>query len=110
MSRTDREVTQDALDHLVVLRTHLSRGDLNDQTVADAVSLRLAAAIEAIAHGSDGLRERLFAGEWGIAWATRNRIVHSYIYIDHGIIAATVATDLPDLESALLAEIKRYGS
>ena len=45
MSRTNREVAQDALDHLVVLRAHLSRGDLDDQTVADAVSPRLAATI-----------------------------------------------------------------
>ena len=107
MSRTDKEATQDALDHLAVLRAHLTRGDLGDQTIADAVSLRLAAAIEAIAQGSDGLRERLFAGEWHIAWATRNRIAHSYIYIDHSIIAATVADDVPALEAALAAEILR---
>jgi len=84
VSRTDREVSQDALDHLSVLRAHLARGDLGDQTIADAVSLRLAAAIEAIAQGSDDLRERLFQKEWHIAWAARNRIVHSYTHIDRG--------------------------
>lgn len=110
MSRTDREVTQDALDHLAVLRAHLSRGDLDDQTIADAVSLRLAAAIEAIAQGTDGLRERLFHGEWQIAWATRNRIAHSYVYIDHNIITATVADELPALEAALTSEITRTDS
>ena len=107
MSRTDRQVSQDALDHLSVLRAHLARGDLDDQTVADAVNLRLAAAIEAIAQGSDGLRERLFRDEWHIVWATRNRIAHSYIYIDHSIIMATVAEDLPALEAALVAELER---
>ena len=107
MSRTDRQITQDALDHLAVLRAHLTRGDLGDQTVADAVSLRLAAAIEAIAQGTDGLRERLFDGEWHIARATRNRIAHSYIYIDHNIIAATVANDVPAREASLAAEIVR---
>ena len=110
MSRTDREVTQDALNHLAVLRAHLSRGDLDDQTIADAVSLRLAAALEALAQGTDGLRERLFLGEWHIAWATRNRIAHSYIQIDHGIISATVADDLPALEAALALEITRTDS
>lgn len=109
MSRTDREVAQDAIDHFAILHSHMSRGDLNDQTIADAVSLRLAAAIEAIAQGSDGLRERLFAGEWHIAWATRNRISHSYIYIDHSVIALTVTDDLPTLEAALAAEIERSG-
>ncbi len=107
MSRTDLDIAKDALEHLAVLRTHLSRGDLDDQTVADAVSLRLAAAIETIAQGSDALRERLFAGEWHIAWATPNRIAHSYIYIDHNIIAATVTDDLPGLETALAAEVSR---
>ena len=106
MSRTDVEVVRDALAHLAVLRAHLSRGDLNDQTIADAVSLRLSAAIEAIAQGSDDLRERLFAGEWHIVWATRNRIAHSYIHIDHGLIAATVVDDLPAMEAALALELE----
>lgn len=84
----------------------MARGDLDDQTIADAVSLRLAVAIEAIAQGSDGLRVRLFGGDWHIAWATRNRIAHSYIYVDHRTIAATVSEDLPALEAALAAEIE----
>lgn len=29
MSRTDREIAQDALDHISVLRSHLTRGDLS---------------------------------------------------------------------------------
>ena len=53
MSRTDKEATQDALDHLAVLRAHLTRGDLGDQTIADAVSLRLAAAVWAATDISD---------------------------------------------------------
>lgn len=100
-----REIAQDALDHLSVLRAHLTRGDLSDQTIADAVTMRLAAAIEAIAQGSDGLQKRLFDSEWHVVWATRNRIAHSYK--DHGIIGATVAEDLPEIERALAAEVAR---
>lgn len=48
MSRTDLEIAKDAMDHRAILHAPLSRGDLDDHTVADAVSLRLAAAIEAI--------------------------------------------------------------
>ena len=44
MTRTDDELVHDALDHLRVLRLHIGRADLADQTVADAVSLRLASA------------------------------------------------------------------
>ena len=47
MSRTDAERIADALDHLATLRRHASRPDLDDQLVIDAVSLRLAAAIDA---------------------------------------------------------------
>lgn len=107
MTRTDREVVHDALDHLGILRQHLVRGDVDDQAIADAVSLRLASAIEAISHGTDDLRDRLFAGEWRIVWATRNRIVHSYTYINQDIIRATVAEDLPFFEAALTAELER---
>lgn len=70
MSRTDEELIRDALDHIDVLKRHLNRGDLDDETVADAVSLRLAAAIEAIAEASPQLRERSFGDEWRIIWST----------------------------------------
>lgn len=44
MTRSDDELLAQALAHLEVLRSHLAAGDLADQTIADAVSLRLAAA------------------------------------------------------------------
>lgn len=42
VSRTDREVTQEAQNNFAILRADSSRGDLDDQTIADATSLRLA--------------------------------------------------------------------
>ncbi|MGL4339712.1 MAG: HepT-like ribonuclease domain-containing protein [Rhodoglobus sp.] len=47
------------------------------------------------------------ADEWHIVWATRNRIAHGYTYVDRSIIEATIANDLPLLEAALAAEVKR---
>jgi len=41
MSRSDDELIAEALDHLAALRRHMDRGDLNDETVVDAVALRL---------------------------------------------------------------------
>lgn len=49
--RSDEQLIEEALTHLGILREHLSRGDLADQIVADAVSMRLAAAIDALHHG-----------------------------------------------------------
>ena len=48
VSRTDLEISKDAMGHRAILHAPLSRGDFDDHTVADAVSLRLEATIEAI--------------------------------------------------------------
>ena len=104
MTRTDNELIRDALDHLRVLHLHLERADLADQTVADAVSLRLASAIESVSACSAEVRDRVFGNEWAVAWATRNRIAHGYAYVDLNVIRATVKHDLPRIEAALSAE------
>lgn len=101
MSRSDEELVRDALEHLEALKRHLGRGNLADETVADAVSRRLAAAIEAISETSVGFRGRTFGEDWKIIWATRNRIAHSYAHIDLIIIRDTVEQDLPEFERKL---------
>ncbi len=101
MSRSDRELLADALGHLEVLRSHQARRDLDDQTVADAVCLRLAAAIEAVANMSSNMRVGAFGEEWPLIWATRNRIAHGYTFIDRDMIEATIDKDLPGFESTL---------
>jgi uncharacterized protein with HEPN domain len=107
VSRTDAELVADALEHLRVLRQHLGKSTLDDQTVADAVSLRLAAAIESVSATSHDLRHRVFGDDWRAIWATRNRIAHGYAFIDVGIIRATVEKDLAAFETALRNELDR---
>lgn len=89
----------------MILRSHLASRGLDDQTVADAVSLRLAAAIESLAQCSDDIRTELFGDDWPLMWATRNRIAHGYAFIDSSIIQATVEEDLPEIERAISAEL-----
>lgn len=48
MSRTNAEHLANAKEHLRRLRGHLDRGDLDDDTVFDAVCMRLSAAIESV--------------------------------------------------------------
>ncbi len=108
MSRSDSELVSDALEHIRRLHEHLDRSDLADQTVADAVSLRLAAAIESLSSASQSLRDRVFGDQWPSVWATRNRIAHGYSYVDLAIIRATVEQDLPHVEEALSAELNRH--
>ena len=106
MTRSDEELVRDALDHLGTLKRHLSRSDIADETVADAVSLRLAAAIEAISETSSEYRENTFGDEWKIIWATRNRIAHGYAHVNLQLIRSTVERDLPDFERKLRASRK----
>lgn len=103
MTRTNDELIGDALAHIAALKRHLDRTDLADETVADAVSLRLAAAIESLSDLDLSLRDRLFGEEWKVIWATRNRIAHGYAHADVGVIRDTAENDLPDLEKQLLA-------
>lgn len=101
MSRSDDELIAESLDHLAALRRHMDRGDLNDETVVDAVALRLSAAIEAVAATSDAFRERVFGDVWNHMWSTRNRIAHGYACIELTIIRATVEQDVPEFERRL---------
>lgn len=105
MSRSDEELVRDALDHLEILKRHLDRADIADEIVADAVSLRLSAAIEAVSETTAEFRDRIFGDDWTMIWATRSRIAHGYAYIDLSVITATVEQDLPDFERKLRESI-----
>jgi len=107
MTRSDDELLAQALAHLDVLRNHLQAGDLADQTIADAVSLRLAAAIEAVNDCDAQRLDRLFGDEWTLMWATRNRIAHGYAFVDLAIIQATVEQDVPAFEEKVREEYLR---
>lgn len=63
MSRTDEELVRDALDHVEILKRHLDRGGIADEIVADAVSLRLSAAIEAVSETTAEFRDRTFGDD-----------------------------------------------
>lgn len=105
MTRTNTELARDALEHFAVLRRHVERRDLADETVADAVSMRLSAAIEALSQTDESFRTRVLGSEWRVMWATRNRIAHGYAHIDLEMIRSTVEHDVPEVERRLRAEI-----
>ncbi len=108
MSRSDQELVRDALDHIDVLKGHLTQGNLSDITIADAVNMRLSAAIETLAQTTPELREKYFGAEWQLMWATRNRISHSYSFVDVEIIQKTVENRLPHLEAQLRAALSEF--
>lgn len=101
MSRTSRELLVEVVGHLDAMHRHLERGTIDDETVADAVSLRLAAAIDALHRGAPELTTDLFGNEWPVIWGMRNRIAHGYAWINIETVKATVDEDLPAVEAAV---------
>lgn len=95
MSRDDLRGIAEAREHLELLRSHLSRADLDDAVVFDAVCLRLAAAIECVGAVDSAIRDEVFGSSWPAIASVRNRIAHSYVRVDRSIVEATVVSDLP---------------
>lgn len=110
MSRDDLELLTEAIAHLQAITQHLARGDMDDDIIADAVSLRLAAAIDAAGRVAPARRSAIFGDEWPLAWATRNRIVHGYAFVNRHIVESTVQRDLPSIESAIRREAAELSS
>jgi uncharacterized protein with HEPN domain len=84
-----------------MLHRHLARGDLDDETIFDAVCMRLSATIESLGAIEDVLREQAFASDWPAIWSVRNRIAHGYIQVDRQVIVGTVTHPLPRFEEQI---------
>lgn len=97
-----------ASKHISQLRSHLTRGDLEDQLVFDAVAIRLASAIEEISNLPTQDIELEFGKEWAAIWATRNAVAHAYVYVDKGLLKDTVAKDLEVFEMHLASLAANY--
>lgn len=94
--RSGDEVLEEALAHLEIAQTYAT-GDLSQQIVLDAASLRLAAAIEALSRLESRTRDDLFEPEWKVMWGMRNRIAHGYLLVDERVVRETLVVDLPEL-------------
>src|SRR5438876_4882284 len=82
------------------IRAHLTRGELSDSLVFDAVRVRLIEIGEAV----KALPADLLANEPDLPWAQiagmRDRLAHRYFDTSHAIVAATVEHDVRELEQA----------
>jgi uncharacterized protein with HEPN domain len=110
VTTSDRERVAAARHHLIQLRRHLARGDLADDTIFDAVCMRLSAAIESVGMIERNSTVQAFGDAWPAIWSVRNRIAHGYLQIDRAIIVATVENDLGEFEQGLdkLEDILSY--
>lgn len=109
MKRHDDQRLTDVLAAIAAIRAHLGRGDLSDGLIFDAVRIRLLEVGEAV----KALSPELLATEPTIAWkqiaAMRDQLAHRYFDTSHAIVAATVASDLDELEAAVTRLAGRVG-
>jgi uncharacterized protein with HEPN domain len=101
-SRHDDERLADIVDALNAIRSHLTRGDLSDGLIFDAVRLRLIEIGEAVKL----LDPNLVASEPDVRWSDaagmRDWLAHHYFDTSRAIVEATITEDLPPLEAAVL--------
>jgi len=101
-SRHDEERLADIVDSITAIRSHLTRGDLYDGLIFDAVRLRLIEIGEAVKL----LDPELVASEPDVRWSDaagmRDWLAHHYFDTSRAIVEATIAEDLPPLEAAVL--------
>ena len=101
-SRRDEERLADIVDAIAAIRSHLTRGELSDGLIFDAVRVRL---IE-IGEAAKLLDAKLVASEPDVKWSDaagmRDWLAHHYFDTSRAVVEATITEDLPPLEEAIL--------
>jgi uncharacterized protein with HEPN domain len=91
----------DILAAIDAIRSHLTRGDLSDGLVFDAVRIRLLEIGEAV----KALSDDVLLSEPDIPWRQiarmRDHLAHRYFDTSHAVLQGTVEYDLPELEEAV---------
>ena len=107
MSRQDEARLGDIVEAIAAIRDHLTRGDLHDGLVYDAVRVRLIEIGEAV----KGIDPNLLDGAPGVPWKEiarmRDHLAHRYFDTDHAIVQDVVDNDLGPLAEAVESLIDR---
>lgn len=109
MSRHDDARLGDIAEAIAAVRDHLTRGDLHDGLVYDAVRVRLIEIGEAV----KGIDPSLLDGAPRVPWKEiarmRDHLAHRYFDTDHAIVQDIVDNDLGPLTEAVESLIDRLG-
>jgi uncharacterized protein with HEPN domain len=101
VSRFDGDRIGDITAAIGAIRSHMLRGDLDDDLVLDAVRVRL---IE-IGEAAKALSPELTASEPEIPWRQiarmRDHLAHRYFATEMAVIRSTVENDLGELEASI---------
>jgi uncharacterized protein with HEPN domain len=110
VTERDRQRLYDIKAAIDAIRSHLSRGDLSDGLIFDAVRIRLLEIGEAV----KALPADVIALEPAIPWSEiarmRDHLAHRYFDTTHAILQGTVENDLPELERAIDSMTESLGS
>lgn len=101
MSRSDLDRLDDITAAVDAIRSHVTRGSLDDQLVLDAVRIRLVEIGEAVKAISGDLLVAEPAVPWRQIARMRDHLAHRYFATVPEIIQDTVAKELPVLEAAV---------
>ena len=100
MSRQDAARLTDIIEAIEAIRDHLTRGDLSDGLVYDAVRARLIEIGEAV----KGVNAEFLDTEPQVAWSAiarmRDHLTHRYFDTDHAIVQDVVDNELGRLLEA----------
>lgn len=107
MSRRDEDRLRDIADSLDAIRSHLTRGDLHDGLVYDAVRVRLIEIGEAVKDLDPGLLEGAPGVPWKEIARMRDHLAHRYFDTDHAVVQDVVDNDLGPLADAVQELIDR---
>lgn len=103
MSRGDEARLEDVASAIEVIRDHLTKGDLSQGLVYDAVRARLIEIGEAV----KGISPELLRAEPAIPWNAiarmRDHLAHRYFDTDHAVVEDVVANELEPLLHAVRA-------
>lgn len=102
MSRRDAERLQDILEAIDAIKDHVTRGDLSDGLIYDAVRIRLIEIGEAIKAISTELLATEPTHPWTDIARMRDRLAHRYFDTTHSQVAGAVEHDLEPLRAAVL--------
>jgi uncharacterized protein with HEPN domain len=101
LSRQDEARLNDIAEAVGAIRDHLTRGDLHDGLVYDAVRVRLIEVGEAV----KGIRPDLLEEAPDVPWAEiarmRDHLAHHYFDTDHAIVQDVVDNELDRLLDAV---------
>ena len=107
MSRQDEARLGDIAEAVAAIRDHLTRGDLHDGLVHDAVRVRLIEIGEAVKGIDPDLLDEAPAVPWKEIARMRDHLAHRYFDTDHAIVRDVVDNDLGLLAEAVQSLVDR---